>query len=168
MSFHPAGGVGIDPGVPAPPPGPGTAPPFVAPPTDKNKRGLWIGLGIGGLVLLLCCVGGIFGIGVLYVSGIEEVKRQATAAVTQYLDAVRDGNYAGARTLYCPSYANQVSTAKLASQARSEGVTSYRLDEPTIATYIDVRAHLQTGAGEVSRLFQMNTADADLCIINIR
>ena len=65
MSHHPAGGVGLDPNVPAPPPGPGAAPPFAAPPTDRNKRGLWIGLIAGGLALVLCCVGGVFGIAVL-------------------------------------------------------------------------------------------------------
>ncbi|MFG2053728.1 hypothetical protein ACGFI9_06805 [Micromonospora sp. NPDC048930] len=43
------------------PPAPGQ--PFAAPPTKKSNKGLWIGLGVGALVLLLlCCGGGIFAI----------------------------------------------------------------------------------------------------------
>ncbi|MFR9777064.1 hypothetical protein ACL02O_13500 [Micromonospora sp. MS34] len=61
------------PGAPYPPPGqfppaPGAYPPapgqpFGAPPVKKSNKGLWIGLGVGALVLLLlCCGGGVFAV----------------------------------------------------------------------------------------------------------
>src|SRR5437016_152585 len=49
----------VDPDVPSPPRGPGVAPPFAAPPTDRSRKSLWIGLGVGALLLVLCCVGGV-------------------------------------------------------------------------------------------------------------
>ena len=38
-------------GVPAPPPGPGVAPPFAVPPRDRDSKRLWIGLGIAAIFL---------------------------------------------------------------------------------------------------------------------
>jgi hypothetical protein len=168
MSFHPAGGVGINADVPAPPPGPGAAPPFAAPPTDRNKRGLWIGLGIGGLVLLLCCVGGAFGIGVLVIGGTEQVKRQAETTVTTYLDAVQAQRWEVAHQQLCGRLAARLSPAQLAAQERRQPFTSYTLEEPTLAETIDVVAHLATSSGDVRRLFQLDTEGSRLAICSIQ
>ena len=94
---------GPDGEVPAPPRGPGVAPPFAAPPTDRNRRGLWIGLGVGGLVLVLCCVGGLFGFGLILVSGAEKVKTEAHQVVTDYLSALQREDYNKAYDLLCPA-----------------------------------------------------------------
>ena len=157
MTFHPAGGVGIDPGVPAPPPGPGAAPPFAAPPTDKNKRGLWIGLGVGGLVLLLCCVGGIFGVGVLYVNatraGQEPGQRDRHPVPRR--GARRRLPRRPLALLRKPRDRGQHGRPGPAGPRR--GVTSYRLDEPVFAAYLEVRAHLSTASGEVTRMYQSTT-----------
>jgi hypothetical protein len=164
MSFHPAGGVRVNADVPAPPPGPGAAPPFAAPPTDRNKRGLWIGLGVGGLVLLLCCVGGAFGIGVLFIGGTEQVKREAEATVTTYLDAVQGQQWDLAHQQLCARYAARMSPSQLATQERRQPFTAYTLDEPTLAETVDVVARLTTSSGEVRRLFQLDTEGSRLAI----
>ena len=164
MSYHPVGGVGVDSDVPAPPPGPGAAPPFAAPPTDRNKRGLWIGLIVGGLVLVLCCVGGVFGIGLFYVGTIERAKTQATAAVEAYLDAVLAEDYELAHQQLCSRLAARISADELESRERREPFTQYVLDEPTVAETVDVLAHLNTSAGEVVRLFQLDTEGTRLVI----
>jgi hypothetical protein len=168
MSFDPAGGVGLDPNVPAPPPGPGAAPPFAAPPTDRNKRGLWIGLIVGGLALVLCCVGGVFGIGVLVVGSTEQAKNQATTSVTNYLNATHDGDWEAARRELCSRLAARYSAAQLEAQEAQLRFTSYTLDEPVIADAVEVLAHLNTSSGEVQRLFLLDTEGTRLAICGIR
>lgn len=166
MSYHPGGGVETD--VPVPPPGPGAAPPFAAPPTDRNRRGLWIGLIAGGLLLVLCCVGGVFGIGVLVVGSTEQAKNQAEATVRTYLDAVQAEDWDLAHEQLCSRLAAQVSPDELASRESRQPFTSYRLDEATLSESIDVLARLQTSAGEVRRLFQLDTEGTRLAICAIR
>jgi hypothetical protein len=163
-SAGPAGPVG----VPAPPAGPGASPPFAAPPTDRNRRGLWIGLGIGGLVLLLCCVGGVFGIGVLYVGATDQAKRQATAVVQAHLDALIDGDFRTAHDQFCDELARDISRDELQQQMRSESFTDYRLEDPRLGTFVEVTAHLRGRAGEVVRTYLLDTAGQELQICGIR
>ncbi len=165
MTYHPGGGVGTD--VPLPPPGPGAAPPFAAPPTDKNNRGLWIGLIAGGLLLVLCCVGGVFGIGVLVVGSTEQAKNQARVAVEIYLDAVQAEEWETAHQELCSQLAAQVSPSQLAARERRQPFSSYRLDEATLSDTVNVVAHLQTSSGEVQRLFRLVTEGTRLAICGI-
>jgi hypothetical protein len=167
MSFHPAGGI-ADAGVPAPPPGPGVAPPFAAPPSDKSRRGLWIGLGVGGLVLLLFCAVGLFGIGVLVVGATDQAKREATQVVTSYLNALQAGRYDRAHAYYCDRLAREVTRVELAAEARREPFTDFRLDDPRIANGVEVAAHLTTSGGEVTKTFYLETAGQELQICAIR
>jgi hypothetical protein len=140
-------------GVPAPPRGPGVAPPFAAPPTDRNKRGLWIGLGVGAVVLLLCAVGGVAGIFVLYRAGTEQVKRDAVTVVTTYLNALRGNDFNTAQAQLCPRLAREYSPARLAADFRAWPFTNFRLDEPRVTNGIEVTAHLDTSGGTVDRTF---------------
>jgi hypothetical protein len=175
MSFHPAGGVGLDPGfvpppgqgVPAPPQGPGAAPPFAAPPTERDKRRMWISLGIGAVVLLLCCAGAAGGIGVIIFGGIEDSKRQAAATVEAYLDAVQDGNTRGARVHICSDLGPGVSASDLVSRTSSTDFTGYTLGEPELASTIDVPATLQTPSGEVRQLYLVGSEGTSSCIVDI-
>jgi hypothetical protein len=171
MSFHPAPGsagtLGVDPGVPAPPPGPGAAPPFASPPTDRDKRRMWIGLGVGGLVLLLCVVGGIVGIVVLLVSSTEQAKTQAGQVVAAYLDAVLDDDYDTAHQYLCGPLAAQVGVDDLEDLANRTPFSDYELEEARLATYVDVLAHLQTSSGERDQLFSLDTEGTQLCILRI-
>lgn len=175
MSFHPAGGVGLDPGfglppgqgVPPPPQGPGAAPPFAAPPTERDKRRMWISLGIGALVLVLCCAGGVGGIGVILIGGVEQSKRQASATVEAYLDAVQDGNTRGARTQICSDLGPGVSASELVSRTSSTDFTSYSLGEPKLTSTIDVPATLSTPSGQVRQLYLVGSEGTSTCIVDI-
>lgn len=114
--------------VPAPPPGPGVVTPFAAPPRDRDMRGLWIGLGVGGLVLVLCCVGGVLGGGFL-LTGLEGVARsQMGSVVSDYLTALRTQDYETARSQLCPE------------QQRSHTVTWYE-DEYSGSEVTDFVVH---------------------------
>ncbi len=87
--------------VPQPPPGPGVQPPFVAPPTDGARQRRWLAIGLSTGFVVLVCIGGLFGVGSLVVLGTRVVQDQATAKVTEYLTAVRDGEYQRAYSLLC-------------------------------------------------------------------
>ncbi|HTJ39899.1 MAG TPA: hypothetical protein VL738_42405 [Dactylosporangium sp.] len=87
--------------VPPPPRGPGVLTPFAAPPRDRDLRGLWIGLGIGGLALVLCCIGGVVGIAFLLPYADNIAKSQVASVVEVYLAAVRDEDYTTARRQLC-------------------------------------------------------------------
>lgn len=175
MSFHPAGGVGLDPGhvpppgqgVPAPPQGPGAAPPFAAPPTERDKRRMWISLGIGAVVLLLCCAGAAGGVGVVVFGGIEQSKRQASATVKAFLDAIQDGNTRGARLEICSNLGPGVSVSELVSRTSSVDFTSYSLGEADITSTIDVPATLSTARGEVRQLYLVGSQGTATCIVDI-
>jgi hypothetical protein len=175
MSFHPTGGVGLDPGlvpppgqgVPAPPRGPGAAPPFATPPTERDKKRLWISLGIGAAVLLLCCAGAVGGIGVVVKAGIEDSKRQATARVEAFLDAIQDGNTRGARLHVCTDLGPGVSISELVSRTSSTDFTGYELGDPELTSTIDVPATLSTPRGEVRQLYLVGSQGTTTCIVDI-
>ena len=109
---------GLDADVPAPPPGPGVNPPFAAPPVDRSRRGLWIGLGIGGLVLVLCCVGGVFGIVVLGASVTSDLETKGRTVVADYLNALRDEDYSAAYDLRCAEQNNREPRSEFAARQR--------------------------------------------------
>ena len=147
-------------GVPPPPAGPGVAPPFAAPPSDKNKRGLWIGLGVGGLVLVLCCIGSVVGIGVVIAGGVETTKRHATTLATEYLKRVQGGDYGAARALLCQPLQQKVSTTQLAARYRDRPFDSFRLQEPSLSgSEISITATLVAGNSDATEIYYFASAD---------
>ena len=89
------------PHVPAPPPGPGVYPPFPAPPVEGKGRRIGLGLGVGAGVLVLVCGGGVAALIGVGVSASGSLQERAHAAVSQYLDALRDDKYDKAYRLLC-------------------------------------------------------------------
>jgi hypothetical protein len=118
---------GGDSGVPAPPQGPGVAPPFAAPPRDKDRKSLWIGLGVGGLVLVLCCVGGIFGFGSIMNTGNQLVANQAKSVVGAYLEALQEGDTDRAYAQLCDTLANRYGHDGFERQIATPRVTTYTI-----------------------------------------
>jgi hypothetical protein len=86
--------------VPAPPPGPGAIVPFAAPPRDRDMTGLWVGLGAGALVLVLCCLGGVLGGGFLVTFADSVTRTQVADVVRGYLGALQAEEYATAHDEY--------------------------------------------------------------------
>jgi hypothetical protein len=116
---------------PPPPPGPGVRVPFAAPPAERDRRRMWITLGVGGALLALCCVGGIFGIGALVVQTSRNLTSEATQVVGGYLGALRQGNYQAAYNRLCERLQGQVSVDRFeSSEAAKPRVTDYSLDQP--------------------------------------
>ena len=129
-------------GVPAPPVGPGVAPPFAVPPRDRDSKRLWIGLGIGGLVLVLCCVGGIAGIGVLAAGGDSIAKSQASSVVRTFLEAISTEDYAEAYGQLCDEITEKVSQADFERAFSGDKLESYTVGAVTTTNTITVPATL--------------------------
>jgi hypothetical protein len=160
------------PEVPAPPPGPGVQVPFAAPPGERDRRRLWIGLGVGGALLAVCCVGGIFGFGALVVQTSRGLLAEATTVVTTYLDGLRDGNYPRAYDQLCENLQNQVSLDQFrTTQADQPRLIRYTLDPARAqASAVWVRAHAERENGPWEpdfRLVQEGRATAALKICAI-
>src|SRR4051812_37595970 len=131
------------PGLPPPPPGPGVAPPFNAPPTDRNRRGLWIGLGVGALVMVLCCAGGIFGFVLLTVSGSRQIERDAVVVVRDYLAALQDRDYAAAYDQLCPAMTRSESLQQFeARESRRPDIASFQVGKTQVGNAIVVPADI--------------------------
>jgi hypothetical protein len=134
------------PHVPAPPPGPGVQPPFPAPPVEGRGRRIGLGLGVGAGVLLLVCGGGLaalIGLGTSMQAALEE---RAHAAVTGYLDALRDRRYDQAYGLLCDrakreesrtEFRQRVTADEQISSYRLGGLNTINLSVPVSATYAD-------------------------------
>jgi len=123
MTVPPADALNAPHGPPPPPRGPGVAPPFAAPPTDRDNKSLWIGLSVGALLLVLCCAGGIGGIVLLNANG-GLAQAQASQLVAAYLDAVMEEDYGGAYDLLCEEQTRAMSRAefrRLVSRSPIEG-----------------------------------------------
>src|SRR5690348_7047319 len=93
---------------PEPPPqGPGVTPPFAAPPVDRSRRSLWIGLIVGGLALVLCCAGGLFGFGLVVVAGTNQQQQQAKDTVSTFLKDAQNQDFEQAHSLLCAQLARR-------------------------------------------------------------
>lgn len=113
---QPAGPAETRPEVSPVPPGPGAQAPFPAPPAEGGGARLGWGLSIAGLVLALCCGGGLAaGVG-LIVTTVAAVNEQARAVVGDYLDALRDGNYPRAYELLCDDEQAHLTQDRFASR----------------------------------------------------
>jgi hypothetical protein len=155
--------------VPPPPPGPGVQAPFAAPPTERDRKRLWIGLGVGAALLVLCCGGGAFGIGALVVSRTDALRTEATSVVGQYLDGLRDGNYRRSYDLLCGDVrAVNTLDAFTSRQERRPRVVSYTLDPPQLtSTGVVVDAQVTTTGGSSDRRSFELVEDADVGALRI-
>lgn len=175
MTYNPAGGVGVDPGgpvppgpsVPPPPPGPGAAPPFAAPPTERDKRRTWIAIGVAAVVLVLCCVGGAGGVGVVIWGGVEQSKDQAAAVVEEFLERIDRSESALARQLVCEGLPPRVTANELVNRTASIEFSSYEVGEPRLTNTIDVPVTLSTGSSTLRQLYLVGAEGTSACILDI-
>jgi hypothetical protein len=129
--------------APAPPPGPGVQPPFVAPPTDGTVQRRWVGVGLAAAAALLCCVGALVGVGSLVVFGGQAIVDETRAAVTNYLTAIQREQYADAYRLLCDEQRARTTETNFArSFATAPRIVSFTVGKPVIAADIEVPANL--------------------------
>jgi hypothetical protein len=108
--------------------------PFAAPPTERDRRRLWIGLGVGAALLVVCCGGAVFGIGALVVNRTSALRTEAVAVVRQYLNDLRTENFSGAYRRLCTSLRAGMSQAEFAARERSRPrVTDFAIGPVSIS-----------------------------------
>ncbi|MEH0936930.1 hypothetical protein [Micromonospora psammae] len=123
--------------MPAPPSGPGVAPPFAAPPTEGGRVRLWIGLGVGALALLICCGGGGAAAIGLVVSNVQAIEEQGKSVTDDYYRALVEQDYDQAYDKLCDDAQRREPRADFAQRVADEpAVASYRVGEvdPTALT----------------------------------
>ncbi|HEY8600066.1 MAG TPA: hypothetical protein VIL85_16635 [Thermomicrobiales bacterium] len=135
------GGYPQQPNYPAQPGFGGPPPGYSAPPpTQRSKRGLWIGGGIA-VILLCCCIAGVFAavLGPRLVRGTAGNITGARDATTGYYDAVRDHDWGLAHDYLSSSLGASVPPSALQSlwtvQELSKGrVVSFSATNTNVST----------------------------------
>lgn len=148
----PAGPVLAAPGQPGPsgpPPGPGVQPPFAAPPIDGDRTRVWVGLGVGAVALVLCCLGGLAGLGGLIYTGTQAIDEQSRVTVDRYLGALVKKDYRDAYSMLCDSAQQGESEAAFTTRlSQGPQVESYQIGKPeTTNIPVTVPADVQYDTG---------------------
>jgi hypothetical protein len=132
--------------------------PFATPPTERDRKRLWIGLGVGAALLVLCCGIGAFGIGAFIVNRTDALRSEGTSVVRQYLDGLRDGNYRHSYSLLCGDLRGAIPLSKFtAEKEREPRLVSYQLYEPQLSSggvVVDVDVTV-SGGGSDHRRFDL-------------
>ncbi|SCL63467.1 hypothetical protein GA0070604_4979 [Micromonospora eburnea] len=138
----PTAGPPTGPGIPEPPPGPGVAPPFAAPPTEGGRARLWLGLGVGALAVLLCCGGGGAAIVGLAVSNVQAIQEQGRTVTNNYYRALVARNWSKAYDQLCADARRRESRPEFEQRVATEPqITGYRVgdvDTQTLTVPVDV------------------------------
>jgi hypothetical protein len=159
-------------GVPAPPPGPGVTPPFAAPPTEGRTLRMWLGLGVAGLAVLLCCGGGVAAVVGLTVAGSQAVNEQARAVAGNYFDAITNKEYGQAYGLLCDDAQRRESAREFEQRVSAEpSIDSYRLGEVTLASEVIVPVGVTYSGGgqgdlQVTMAQDSRTGTLEVCGIS--
>ncbi|SCE98010.1 hypothetical protein GA0070607_3931 [Micromonospora coriariae] len=157
--------------APAPPPGPGVAPPFAAPPTEGRRTRLWIGLGVGALAVLLCCGGGGAAVVGLAVTGVQAIREQGRTVTSDYYQALVERNYGRAYDQLCDDAQRRESRPEFERRAAAEPqVAAYRVGEvDTTSLTVPVDVTLDGGDREqqqVSLGQDGQTGGMEVCGVN--
>ena len=157
--------------VPPPPPGPGVAPPFAAPPIEGRNVRIWIGLGVAGLAVLLCCGGGTAAFVGLVLTGTEALKERARTVVADYLDALKEEEYVEAYRLLCDDAQDEESPGEFADRvSREPDIVSYTLHDLRIDDFtLEADVRYPGGSGDSLRFVlvqDQRTGELEVCGID--
>ncbi|MEV6525874.1 hypothetical protein AB0M43_28410 [Longispora sp. NPDC051575] len=158
-----------DPVAPQPPAGPGVQPPFVAPPTQRDQRRMWAGIGIGAAALVLCVGGSIAGCIGLTLWLDTEQNQESEAAVGRYLNPLIRGEYAKAYLEQCADLRELETSEQYAARtSQRPKLLGYTITEAGPATDADpaamvrlVRVQFRYESGTESGQFRVIHDQAD-------
>jgi hypothetical protein len=88
---------------------------------------MWVGLGIGAAVAVICGVGGVVGLGALVVTANDAAKNEARSTATQFMTAWQKQDYKAAYKLTCPDLQNDVGYAQFADRLSQQSVNTYQI-----------------------------------------
>lgn len=140
---------------PPPPPGPGVRAPFAAPPSERDRRRMWIGIGIGAVLLVLCCGGGIVGFGALVVARARALPAEAVTVVERYLKGLHDGDFEQAYDQLCGQLRDRETLDRFTARQRGlPHVDSYTIGSASVTSNeVIVPAVVEAGGERQSRTF---------------
>jgi hypothetical protein len=105
-------------------------PPFVAAPIEGRNARRWLGVGLAGAVLAMCCGMGVVAVGGLVIAAIPALNERAQAAVGDYLDALVAGDWEQAYELRCEEDQQAESLAEFTRRvSEPPRIESYELGE---------------------------------------
>jgi hypothetical protein len=164
----------VPPAAAAPvPPGPGVQPPFAAAPTEGRTARLWLGLGVAGAALALCCGGGVAAFGALVVTGLQALDEQADRVVGDYFDAVIAEDWERAYGRLCERDRRAESLAAFSDRVAAEPqIASYQLGDlkptsPDLRLPADLN-YVGGGSERVEVPLEQNTTTGDLEVCGFR
>jgi hypothetical protein len=133
--------------------------PFTAPPTERNRKRLWITLGVTGALLLLCCVGGVVGFGALVVRTSRTIEASSVNVVHNYLEGLRTRDFDRSYDQLCQRARQDTSRSQFKStQQERPTLSSYTIGKPTTeSSGVSVPANLQFTTG--------STANAEFLLV---
>jgi hypothetical protein len=127
-----------------PPRGPGVVPPFAAPPSEGRGSRMWLGLGVAGLALVLCCGGGLAAVVGLLIAGTRAIDEQAEIVITDYLEAVAADEYGEAYDLLCPALQARESLAAFQRRVETEPeISSFEVGSTDMTSSTDIVVPVQ-------------------------
>lgn len=114
---------------------------------------MWLGLGAAALAVVLCCGGGTAALVGLAVSSTKAINEQARTVVEEYLDAVRDREYARAYQMLCDDARQRESAAEFEERVADEPqIASYRVGDAALTNEVTVPVEVTYVAGGQDRL----------------
>jgi hypothetical protein len=138
-------------------------PPFVAPPTDGNRKRLWTGLITAGVIAVVLCGGGIAGFAALVTSTVDARRTAATKAVTEFLTDLQHDNFAGAYQVQCDELKQRLSFRAFTDDFSNAQIISFRLEEPEIdtdETIVPAQLTFTDGTQNLERIVVVQDPDA--------
>lgn len=152
------------------PPGPGVQPPFAAAPIEGRSARMWLGLGVAGAALALCCGGGGLAFIGFAITGTQALNEQADRVVGDYLDAVIAEDWERAYERLCDRDRNEESLeAFTRRESAAPEITSYQLGdldltEPELRLPVDLTyAEGRTERVEVPLEQNTSTGELEVC-----
>jgi len=101
---------------------------------------VWLGLGVAGAVLALCCGAGVISFGGLFLTSYQALNEQAHRAVGDYLDAEIAGDFEEAYELRCARDRRSESLPEFRDRVSSlPRIESYELSDVEITQAGNVR-----------------------------
>jgi hypothetical protein len=152
-----------DPAPPAPPPrGPGVVPPFAAPPSEGRSSRMWLGLGVAGLAVVLCCGGGLAAVAGLLVAGTRALDEQAEIVITDYLEAISDEEYGEAYDLLCPDLQRRESLGAFERRVAAQPqISAFQVGDTDLTTDIIVPVRVTYATGGTDSLRFVMAQDSE-------
>jgi hypothetical protein len=129
--------------------------PFAAAPVEGRSARVWLGLGLAGAALAVCCGAGVVAFGGLFLTSYQAINEQAHRAVGDYLDAEIAGDLEEAYELRCEEDRRSESLAEFRDRVSSlPRIESYELSDADITPTGNVRvpALVSYENGEQERL----------------